>query len=327
MPPDPPPFCLIGGSGRSGTTILYDVFARHPAVAAFPELRFPTDPDGLADVLRDADSGWTPFAYDLRVRRLLDLLRRAAADPPVRKAWRLLARLAPRAPRKLERRYLGLRACDVCPPFLDHVAALEARLTGFAYDGTWVGLPAGSAARMRYHAPWGPDALADALGTFWQAVAADTCRHAGRPVFLEKETWSILHLDTLRRLVPHARLVHIVRDPRDVVASYTRQRWAPSDPVHAAEIYRDVMARWEAVRARVPAEAVHDVRLEDLVADPRGVLEGICEFWGIDWDDALLATDLGRSHARRWRRDLPVASHAAVEALVAPVLHAYGYEA
>jgi hypothetical protein len=325
MPDGTPPFSLIGGTGRSGTTILYDVFAQHPAVAAFPEVRFPTDPDGLADFLRAATVGLTPHEYDLRVRRLLDVLHRAAADPPVRKAWRLLALAGSRAARKLERRYLGLRARDVCPLFLDRVAELERQLTDFTFRGTWVGLPAGTPTRMRYHAPWSPDALAETLGAFWQGVAADTCIHAGRAHFLEKETWSILHLDVLLRLVPHARLIHIVRDPRDVVASFTHQRWAPSDPVQAAQFYHDVMARWEAVKARVPAEAVLEIRLEDLVTDPPAMLARLCAFWRLPWDDRLLATDLGRSNVGRWRRDLPASAHTAIEALVRPAMEAYGY--
>jgi hypothetical protein len=172
---------------------------------------------------------------------------------------------------------------------------------------------------------WAPADLAVVLGRFWAAVAAGACAHAGRTAFVQKETWAPLWLDALLDLAPGARLVHIVRDPRDVVASFTQQRWAPSDPVEAARFYAGVMARWREVRAAVPADRVHEVRLEDLVADPRGVLTGVCDFYGLPWDDALLAHDLGRARAGRWRRDLPAESHAAVAAVLRPWIEAYGY--
>lgn len=42
---------LIGGTGRNGTSVLSDVFASHPDVAAFGETRFFSDPGGLADLV------------------------------------------------------------------------------------------------------------------------------------------------------------------------------------------------------------------------------------------------------------------------------------
>lgn len=60
-PLDPPPV-FIGGTGRSGTTILGDLVGSHPSYAVVPiELRFHTDPGGLLDVLAHRTS-MTEFA-------------------------------------------------------------------------------------------------------------------------------------------------------------------------------------------------------------------------------------------------------------------------
>ena len=307
MPPDWPapgavPLGLIGGTGRSGTTVLRDALGLHPDVLAFPELRFAVDPDGLVDTYRQFQAGWSPYHADVRLRRLEALLGRVARDGP--------GTLAARAARKagLDRRagralpaYLGHRAVDVCPTFPDRARELVGALTDYAYDGAWTGTPGGARARVRVGGPYEPGPLAAVLGGFWRAVAADSLGHAGRRFFLDKQTWAGLWFDAVLDLLPEARLVHIVRDPRDVAASTATMRWGPSDPALAARWTAAVLGRWAEVRAAVPADRVLEVRLEDLAADPERVLRRTCAFLGLDWHDAVLGLDLSRTRAGRWR--------------------------
>jgi len=127
-------------------------------------------------------------------------------------------------------------------------------------------------------------------------------------------------------LPPEARLVHMVRDPRDVAASTMTMRWGPSDPKEAAWFVGGVLDQWAEVQARVPAERILEVRLEDLGADPAAVLRQITDFLGLDWHDALLDADLSKTGAGRWRR-LPPAAQAVLSEVLAPHVVAYGYEA
>ena len=330
VPPDWPapgtvPLGLVGGVGRSGTTILREVLGRHPDVLAFPELRFSVDPDGLVDFYRASRGGWSPLHVDVRVRRLLALCRAIARGPTL--ANRMLNKLPLRltAGRRATPAYFDHAALDVCPPFLDHVRQLEGALADLRYAGVWTGTPRGARAEILAGGPYDADALAALLGSFWRAVARDSLAHAGRQFFLDKETWSILWFDAIRDLLPVARLVHIVRDPRDVVASYTTMRWGPSDPVLAARLVADVLARWAEVRALVPTDAVLEIRLESLAAAPERVLRQVCSFYGLEWSDQLLTLDLSGSRAGRWRRDLPADLQAEVSARLAPALEAYGY--
>ena len=318
------PMGLVGGTGRSGTTALRDALALHPDVLAFPELRFAVDPDGLVDVLRQSQAGWSPYHADVRLRRLEALLRKVTGDGP--------GTLAARAARKLglDRRlgralpaYLGHRAQDVCPGFAERSRQLVAALTDYRYGGAWTGTPGGARAEVRV-------GLADAagvaehLGGFWSAVAADSLAHAGRGFFLDKQTWSVLWFDAILELLPSARLVHIVRDPRDVAASTASMRWGPSDPALAARWTASVLDRWAEVRKTVSAERVLEVRLEDVAAEPEAELRRVCAFYGLGWHDAVLAFDWSHTRSGRWRT---APGAAEIGRQLAGWAEAYGYEA
>ena len=321
------PLGLIGGTGRSGTTALRDALARHPDVLAFPEVRFSIDPDGLVDFYRAFETGWSPYHADVRLRRLAALLAAVADDRVAAWPGRVGRKLGldVRLGRQLVPAYHGHRALDVCPSFLDRAEELIDALTAYRYEGAWTGTPGGARAEVRVGGPYEPQALAAVLGGFWRAVAADALAHADKRFFLDKQTWSILWFDAILDLLPEARLVHIVRDPRDVAASTALMRWGPTDPLAAAQWTADVLDRWAEVRNNVPADRFLEVRLEDLGDDPEGVLRRVCAFYDLGWHDALLAADLSKTRAGRWRRDLGEHAEALRQRLAAHVA-AYGYD-
>ena len=333
MPTSPPwpapgavPIGLVGGTGRSGTTALRDALALHPDVLAFPELRFAVDPDGLVDFYRQAAAGWSPFHADVRLRRLEALLDAVAGD--ARTAWpgrvgRKLG-LDERVGRTLVPAYHGHRAQAVCPTFRQRSRELIGALTDYTYPGAWTGTPGGARAEVRVGGPYRLGALAGELGGFWRAVAADSLAHAGRRYLLDKQTWSVLWADAVLDLLPSARLVHVVRDPRDVAASTMSMRWGPSDAARAARWVADLLRRAAEVEARCPPGRVLTVRLEDLAG---GGLRQAAEFVGIGWDPALERADLGGVNAGRWRRDLPATEAGEVARILAPWAEALGYDA
>jgi len=98
----------------------------------------------------------------------------------------------------------------------------------------------------------------------------------------------------LKETFPTARFVHIVRDPFEVYPSMLKlwkrlfEAFAWQDPscVDLAEttlsIYERTMRRHLVERESIPREDYHEVRFEDLERDPRAVLEGIYEAFGME---------------------------------------------
>lgn len=101
------------------------------------------------------------------------------------------------------------------------------------------------------------------------------------------------HLGLIALMLPGARIVHCVRDPRDVGLSMYR-RGFPGDYPYAYDLthlgqffaeYRRLMAHWRAV---LPVPML-EVAYEDLIAAPEPTMRRIVDFCGLDWDPACLA--------------------------------------
>ena len=323
---------------------MRQVFGRHPRVATFPtETRFLIDPDGVVDFYVSSAATWSPYLFDRRLKRLKDLLDDVGSHEFARGFGRpgaprtgggrpaLASRVvsASGARRWLKRsrflpRYFDVNVSKTCPEFPGLADRLVEELTGFRFAGRWGGTPRWEPSVMHFGRPEHKE-LRDVLGGFVMDVLGCTARRQGATHVVEDSPYNHLAFRQIHELLPGARLVHIYRDPRDVVASLGGMVWAPSDPLDAARQYLAVHEEWKAVRAELPDDSFVEVSLEDLVARPREVIQGICAVFELEWTDALATADLSRSHTGRWRSDVPSALHDELQRVLRPALDDYGY--
>jgi hypothetical protein len=126
------------------------------------------------------------------------------------------------------------------------------------------------------------DEILAASRTFLDSLYEPPLNRASASRWCDDTPSNWLYFDFLHELYPDMKFIHMIRDPRDVVGSYMKQVWAPSDPNVIVAIFKAQFAAYEAIKARVPADRVKEVRLEDITADRARVMSEVADFLGVE---------------------------------------------
>ena len=186
-------------------------------------------------------------------------------------------------------------------------------------------------------------------GAFIDAFATRYRSARGRRRWAEKTPLNVRHIPWILDRFPEARFIHVVRDGRDVVCSMRQhpdRRWVDGAwvKVHRPLTLEQYAQRWvadtEAGVAHRADPRYLEVRYEDLVQDPSGVLGQLLSDLGETFDPAILVEPDtqpgpdGRHHAGtaisarsmgRWRTDLTPDEQALVQRIAGPTLRRLGY--
>jgi hypothetical protein len=111
----------------------------------------------------------------------------------------------------------------------------------------------------------------------------------GKARWGDKRPTYFRNIALIRALFPDAQVVHLVRDPRDCVASLRRMRWWRQGTIGALAMWVHAVDCAQRAQRRLPAGSFLELRYEDLVAEPRRELERLCRFLGEDFEEAMLA--------------------------------------
>lgn len=117
-------------------------------------------------------------------------------------------------------------------------------------------------------------------------------------------------MDLIPKLWPHARYIHLLRDPRDVAKSCIGMGWV-GNVYEGAYYWVEPERHWDIVVDTVPVENVLTVKYEDLVDNPDLVLTQACRFLGTSFDPEMLEIDKDTTYSRpdsklasQWQKSL-----------------------
>ncbi|MEQ8850648.1 MAG: sulfotransferase [Phycisphaerales bacterium] len=110
---------------------------------------------------------------------------------------------------------------------------------------------------------------------------------------VDKQPFNLQYAALIRRVYPEARLIVVLRDPRDAVLSAWFQDFRPRSAGHfydlatAVDCYDAQMSAWLDLRPRLGG-AMLEVRYESLVEDVEAGARRIIAFAGLQWHDRIL---------------------------------------
>lgn len=159
----------------------------------------------------------------------------------------------------------------------------------------------------------------------------------------------LLYMEEIKRQIPDALFIHIIRDGRDVALSYVQQKWSHPLPWDRGEELAVAGLYWEWVVRKGREQGKHlgadyrEVRFEQLHANPKETLAELGAFIQHDLDyDRIQWAGIGSvsqpnssfgkegegsfNPVGRWKSKMSAAEVAAFESLTGTFLSELGYE-
>lgn len=165
-------------------------------------------------------------------------------------------------------------------------------------------------------------------GTAFQSMVANLRGEDPGCLFL------VMHrgLGRLLDLLPDVRIIHLVRDPRDVARSAIGMGWA-GHVYYGADIWLQCEKEWERNAPRLAEDQSLELRYETLVQHPEAVLSDICGFVGERFDLGMLKYSEGSTYdppdpslVEQWRKRLSAHDLGLIEMRLGDLLARRGYE-
>lgn len=129
-------------------------------------------------------------------------------------------------------------------------------------------------------------------GDFLTAVMDEITRQQGMQRWAENSPEAILHLPLIKRQIPNALVIHIIRDGRDVAMSLGAVRyvrpfpWEERQSLLGAGVYWEWMVQRGRYYGRLLGHDYMEIHFEDLISSPQEALTRVGRFidYELDYD-------------------------------------------
>ena len=134
-------------------------------------------------------------------------------------------------------------------------------------------------------------------GDFLRIVMESIATHQAVSRWAECTPEHLLYIDTIKRTIPDAKIIHIIRDGRDVALSLEKQGWIRPLPIDRDRglLIAGVYWEWQVNKGRAAgrrfAPDYLEIKFEDLVSRPQEALDVVGTFIGQPLDYAQILSN------------------------------------
>lgn len=166
-----------------------------------------------------------------------------------------------------------------------------------------------------------------------------------KPRWGEKTPQHVYFWREILTCFPHGKIVHIVRDGRDVAASFIQAQFGPKTVYSAAKRWVRELEEIDQLKAAIHPEHFFELSYENLLDHPMEQLSDLCDFLGEPYHPGMLEfyksdpsnyveninlinlkQPLMQENQQKWRKQLKGKDLQIVEAVAWKTLKKYGYE-
>jgi hypothetical protein len=258
---------FVGGTGRSGTTVIGDLLANHSQIRTSTpiEIKFLTNRSGLVDVV---------FGYKQEIEKKsgkVSILNFRTHRKRKRKEKERFAKILAEFNKFIWEKWWDI---DAPPP---HGRGLVSGISKMDLENLLARLER----ELKINRKW-------AARRFMSSFISKQFDSADEIYWVETTPMNIPEANKLQELFPNARFINMVRDPRDVIASLLTKKWGPTTPLEGLDwIESRLIAGHEALSVIKPDKKT-TIALEDLAINAREkTYKGLLDFLKISDEPAM----------------------------------------
>lgn len=332
---------FIGGTGRSGTTIMATYLNSHRSVVnPVHENKLIVEYGGLRSLIDNLSAG---YEYKANHNAIQEFIRRADM---VRKSGfrnkgvRFSYKAVNKALSVIGKRIPPLTACRALPFFefslvgtgrdygLTHydkcISDFLGKVIG-ATDTHGIVDTEGLIKPVYSSRTSDREVLLAYAREFLTDLNANALRQAGAVRWCDDTPLNAQYAEFLQEMYPSGKLIHMVRNPRDVAASYMEKSWASNDLKLTLDRLRRQYAELMKIERRLSDKFFYTVRLEEFTVNFNRQSDQLCRFLDIDADGFNGSVSFFASSFGRWEKNFSDHENELVEDFLGKACEHYGY--